>query len=371
MDARVEWIDAYKGILILLVLILHIVNYSNYQGLGYNSFLTEPFRDMRMPAFFFISGFLLSQKYNSFPNFFGHRFRQIVVPYFVFFLFNYLLWIFFIRDADQSNVTLLDPFIGMIKGKLEMVSNEAWSTLTAESWTLLTAFPLWFVTTLFIAEIYFFGVKKISKNNMQMLLILIVFALGGFILSFLLNHYKIRPWWNVDIAITATVFYGLGYFVKTNNLIHKISVGKGSLRLPIITLLFAISVSASLYGWSSMGSGRFGNPFFYYAGAFSGILALIFFVQFSFIGKNRILEYFGKNAYYILAFQIIAMYFIDYFLSQVINVPSEDYTHSLSWSLVYFILLLLLLFVIIEIFDKFLPFVLGRKRKKRPLPVSD
>ncbi len=357
MNNRVEWIDSYKGILILLVLILHVCYYSDYKGLGYDQFLARPFNDMRMPAFFFISGFLLSKKQTDFQGFFAHRFRQIVVPYFIFFLVNYSFWIFFARDADQSSLSLIEPFIGMIKGKLEEMT-------PGGSVTLLTAFPLWFVTTLFITEMYFFAVKKISKNNTQMLLILAILAPVGFILSFLLNRYDIRPWWNLDIAITATVFYGFGYFVKTNNLISKIDISNNSLKVLIIILLFTISISASFYSGSAIWAGKFGNPASYYIGAFSGILALIFFVQFTLIGKNNFLEYFGRNAYYVLALQMIAIYFTDYLLSGVIKIPSESYTHSLPGSLFYFVLLLLILAIIIKIFDTFMPFILGRKIRR-------
>ncbi len=355
MHNRIEWIDSYKGILILLILILHVLYYTDYKGLGYNRFLVYPFTDMRMPAFFFISGFLLSKKYNDFPYFFKHRVRQIVIPYFIFFLINYLFWIFITRDGDQSSLSLIDPFLGMIKGKLEKTPEG--------SLTLLTAFPLWFVTTLFIAEMYFFAVKKVSRNNMQLLLILAILALVGFSLSSLLNRYEIRPWWNIDIAITATVFYGLGYFVKTNNLISKINIANSSLKILIIILLSAISALASLYTGSSIGAGKFGNPIFYYIGAFSGILALIFFVQFALIGKNSFLEYLGRNAYYILALQMIAIYFTSFILEEIIKVSSETYTHSLPWSLFYFVLLLLILFIIIKMFDRFMPFILGRKTK--------
>ncbi len=351
MNKHLDWIDAYKGIVMLMVLFAHIVSFSSFNGLGYEKFITLPLRCMMVPAFFFISGYLLNEKYTDFSFFFGHRFRQIVVPYFIFFLINYLFWFFVLRDTYPSDFTWFDPFIGMIEGKAERVS--------PMQFTMITAFPLWFVTTLFIAEIYFFAVKKISKNNLHIIISLVILSLVGFFTSYLLNKVGIRPWWNVDVAITATVFYGLGYLVKTNNLIAKIHINNSS-KILLVSILFTIAIIISISNYSSIAYGKYGNPALYYIGALSGILALMFFVQFRLIGKNYFLDYLGKNTYQILSFHMIAIYFTDYILLSILNIPSSLYTQSLLGAFFYFFLLCFIIGLMTEIFNRFLPRILGR-----------
>ncbi len=346
---HLEWIDSYKGILMLMVVISHILSFTSFHGLGYEEFLSYPFRSMRMPAFFFISGYLLSRKYTEFSGFFGHRFRQIVVPYFLFFLFHYLFWFYITRDTYPNDFTWIDPFIGLLEGKAERISEM--------QFTMLTAYPLWFVTTLFIAELYFFTAKKIVKNNFQMLFLLMFLSLLGFFLSYYLNKVDIRPWWNIDIAITAAVFYGLGYLVKTNNLINKLEISNNWLKLFLVILFFTITASMSLTNYTSIAFGKYGNPALFYIGALSGILALVFFVQFRLIRENSLLKYFGKNTYLILAFHTLALYFTNYIL---LNISSDPYAQSLLGSFSYIVLLFIIMVLIIEIFNRFLPKILGR-----------
>ena len=352
MNKRLEWIDTYKGIVMLMVLFSHIVSFSSFNGFGYENYISVPLRGMMVPAFFFISGYLLNNKRIDFPIFFTHRFRQIVVPYFIFFLINYLFWFFVLKDTYPSDFTWFDPFIGMIEGKAERVS--------PMQFTMITAFALWFITTLFIAEIYFFAVKKISKNNFYIIISLVILSLVGFFTSYFLNKVGIRPWWNVDVAITATVFYGLGYLLKTNDLIGKIRINNNISKFVIMSLLFLIAIVISISNYSSIAFGKYGNPALYYIGAVSGIVALIFFVQFRFIEKNYFLEYLGKNTYLVLSFHMIAIYFTDYILLNILNIPSTLYTQSLLGILFYIVLLFFIIGLITEIFNRFLPGILGK-----------
>ncbi len=357
MANRIEWIDSYKGIVILMVVFAHILSFTDFRHLGYEHFLMHPYRTLMMPAFFFISGYLLNNKRTDFPIFFTHRFRQIIVPYFIFFLFHYIFWIFITRDTYPSDFTLIDPLIGIMEGKAERV--------TAMLFTMITAMPMWFVTTLFISEIYFFVLKKIFKNDLKIFLSLVILSLLGFFSSYFLNKVDIRPWWNIDVAITGTVFYGLGYLFKTNNIIHRFEIKNNLLKFILMILLFVITFTLSMNNYTSIAVGKYGNPVLFYMGAFSGILALIFFVQYKIIGENRFLEYFGRNSYLTLSFHLIALYLTNYILSNIVNIPSDIYTHSLLWALIYIVLFFLIMGLIIEIFNSFLPEILGRKVIKK------
>ncbi len=353
-QGRIEWVDSYKGILMLLVVFHHIMNTVYLGNNWWGEIFTEPFKSLRMPAFFFISGFLLSKKYDNFSYFFKHRSRQIVLPYFIFFMLNYLVWLLFTRHYTPSDLTLLDPFYGLLKGTTERTDGGALYMLTAS--------PLWFVTTLFIAEIYFFTIKTFFKNNIQILGVLVLFSLAGFFSNYLFHTLDIRPWWNMNVALTAAVFYGLGYLVKTNNLINKINVKNPYLRLLTMTLLLAISFSLSMINTVSMSTNGLGNPILFYIAAFSGIFGMVLFVKLKFVQHNRFFEYLGKNTYLILAFHILAIYFANDLIVYIAEIPKETYTHSLIWTIVYMIVMMMLMKIIIEFFNRYLPFILKSKK---------
>ena len=351
MTKRLEWIDTFKGIVMLMVIFSHICSFSSFHGLDYEKFINIPLRGIMVPAFFFISGYLLSNKRNHFPVFFIHRFRQIVVPYFIFFLINYIFWFFILKDTYPSDFTWFDPLLGMLEGKAVFVS--------PTEFNMITAFPMWFITTLFIAEIYFFILKKIFNNNLKILFGLVILSLLGFFISYFLNIMSIRPWWNIDVAITATVFYGFGYLVKDINIMSQININN-SLKVILISILFLVAFTISIVNYSAIAFGKYGNPILFYIGALSGITALIFFVQFRLIEKNYILQYIGKNTYLILAFHIVAIYFTEYILLHLFHIPIVIYTHSSLGIISYILLLFLIIYLITEVFNRFLPKILVR-----------
>ncbi len=63
---RIEWIDVLKGGLFILVVLSHIPNKPN----GIERLLND-FAILRMPCYFFISGYLFStRRLNTFKSFF-------------------------------------------------------------------------------------------------------------------------------------------------------------------------------------------------------------------------------------------------------------------------------------------------------------
>ena len=65
---RLDWLDSYKGILISMVILGQM-----YSTLPFFEIIKEMFLSMRIPAFFFISGYLFSDKYTDFIYFFKHK----------------------------------------------------------------------------------------------------------------------------------------------------------------------------------------------------------------------------------------------------------------------------------------------------------
>lgn len=70
-NKRITWLDAAKGYGILLVIFAH-VDYSYLRNIIYT---------FHMPLFFYLSGYVFSQK-ESFGSFFWSKVRRIIIPYF-------------------------------------------------------------------------------------------------------------------------------------------------------------------------------------------------------------------------------------------------------------------------------------------------
>lgn len=92
---RMEWIDAMRGFTMIMVVMYHVALQSFYQNPNTSSSMTFLVL-MRMPMFFFISGFLAykSNQEWSFDNtkrLIGKKLRVQIIPTVVFFFVNILL----------------------------------------------------------------------------------------------------------------------------------------------------------------------------------------------------------------------------------------------------------------------------------------
>ncbi len=338
---KIKWLDSYRGILILSIVLIHIIDIFP---------VFEPamrmFSVMRMPAFFFISGYLLSEKYTDIIFFFKHRFRQLIVPYFIFFLLTILFWHLAYTLTNKELKSTTDLLTGMIYG-------------VPSSGLMSTADPLWFVLTLFLAEMYYIVIKKYVKSDIAKLIVL---SLLG-IISFLLSLYmKYRLPWNADIAFFGAVFYGLGNLTKKYDLFHILTIDKQSIKILLIIILFYISVSISFNTINDYSKNLFDNILLSLVGALSGIVALVYVSTFKVIENCRALQYFGSNTYVILAFHNIPILFLSPIIFDYsgLHFP-DDALIQATFGFIYLALVMLTLIPVIYTFNKVFPFVLNKK----------
>lgn len=83
MIKRISWIDVFKGIGIILVILGHIYSDDNYINVWIYSF--------HMPMFFFISIFLYVYKDINRKEFYKNKFRSLIVPFLFFECLLYIL----------------------------------------------------------------------------------------------------------------------------------------------------------------------------------------------------------------------------------------------------------------------------------------
>lgn len=321
---RIEWIDIAKGISIILVV---------YGHCGLSSFpnIADWFGGFRMPFFFFISGILFNPyKYNSISDLIKKKQKGLIRPFFIFSIIIFIGYFFLDRDNFISKVKMF-PSLG-------------WG-----------GYALWFIPVLLGTEmLYYFICSRIYKKN-YIFIALLTCALFGY----MLDKMNVPNYWNLNFIFTSVLFFGLG------NILHSPLVKffqKNSLSLIwialisglLVSLLFFLNKPKPEFFINTLGIGGLTHIV-----ALGGALmlcctaaiisryshALMRPLKYSF-------KYFGKNSYVVLAFHQLSINMI----MALSFITSGTIGRILMW---------ISLVLIIEFLTRYMPFVLGRKKKNK------
>ncbi len=248
---RIKWLDNLRAIGIFFVV------------LGHTPGVPEPFEKIifsfHMPLFFWLSGLMCKENIRQTPfgDFIRNKAYKLLVPYLFFSILSYLSWFFLFRHfGSQAKLSLspITPLIGIFYG------NGIHNFLAHNT-------VLWFFLCLFITEIFFFFIIKL-KSRASILGALILLSVLGYIDVWLNPPIpgRFRLPWNIDIALTAVVFYGAGYLLSPYLLKKKSGfVFNSAMALCYITFSLVNKKVA-------MVAGVYGNYLYFYFAAFSGIL---------------------------------------------------------------------------------------------------
>ena len=162
---RKLWLDALRGIAIILVVFGHQV----YSWTEYFVF-TSP---IKMPLFFAISGYLFNPRSGNQKSFYKNILKKLIVPWMVLGLFPY--------------VDLPNRFVSLVSGQ-----------------------SLWFMPCLVIAEILWFYVHK----NCKTIVLKCITGLFLCIMGFLFHSFHIFHFAMVDIAFTVQIFFVIGLLIR-------------------------------------------------------------------------------------------------------------------------------------------------------------
>lgn len=211
---RINWIDVAKFWGMFLIYIGH---FGSTSGLIYEWAFT-----FHVPLFFFLSGCL--KNYNT-GHKIGHKFNTIIIPYFFFGL------LIVVYDAlnNSSLYNLLPQIKCLLKGSIRN--------------SCVLSGQLWFLTCLFVIEIFFSIIIKITKSRAGVFLIslvLVVYYVYGI-------KTKLVWWWNLDSACYFLIFYCIGWITfpyinklfDTNNKVVRLTGD--------IIFIFALFFSARLF----------------------------------------------------------------------------------------------------------------------------
>lgn len=263
---RIKWVDAAKGVGILMVMFGH--NWLDWKYCYY-------FYSFHMPLFFILAGYTFSNRRTPW-DFIRQKAKVLLIPYVLFVICNLLFYgaLSYSHGGDYN------------------MRAEALSFLLQQRHTYL-----WFLPVLFLSELL---VYFISKQNM-----LIKYKTGGVIFSILITLHSLTVitnnvnWiWNLDLVPMASAFIILGHFYKkaavsmqieTNNLVM---IGLFLISFTISTVNFIVWDRVDIWGNS------YGSIPLFYLGAIAATYSLILLLKripspyvLIFLGVNSLLVY--------------------------------------------------------------------------------
>lgn len=325
---RKEWLDALRGLAIILVVLLHNMPAGDEKNIYI--ILTGP---IKLPLFFAISGYVFNHRDGHQGKFFLNLFRKIFLPSLVLF---FCLRAVFIPTRGIEYV--IDGLIDFFRGDV-----------------------CWYISACIIGEILFFYILKFCKKEWQIILMALLCWVAGFVM----DHFEIGDFAMINRAFVAQYFLLLGYLFRKHEDFFK--------KLHWSFLLLGFLITAGMIGlnfwlWPDRGIDVHNN---FYHGTLSAIpfcfaLITVFTLSLMTLGTklgrlSRVLAIVGRHT-------LVTYIYHGFFLS--IGMRVLKHGTSTGWVLVGKCLLLTAFSVTVctlgsMLINWLLPELMGRKRKKK------
>lgn len=289
-EMRIHWVDSLKALGIFLVVLTHHEEEIPKSLLKY-------VYSFHMPLFFFISGFLYRpERYENARQFIYRRVRTLVIPYFVLSFVSFAAVVGF--SIYQNGIRSIDA-VGLGRSVTGIF-------VSAQDIIPLPNMPMWFITCLFVVEVLFYFINKVTTSNRTNLRLLILALIASSVFGYIYsNNVPVRLPWGIDTAFNAIPFYGVGFIASIKLLRHH-DRPRDSKILLLATLLLLVSLwSFDKNGFVNLVSNRTGGHyFFFYLSSFSAIILLVLISMA--LPRVSVIEYVGMNSIVILAFHLNA-----------------------------------------------------------------
>ena len=352
---RLDYLDMAKGIGIFFVALGHMEDISTGTRVWISSF--------HMPLFFIISGILMAVKdepSRDWNESVKKRFRGIIVPY---------LWFslsYFIIDIGNLNI-------------VHNIDLRTFIVDTIDSVTFYGMSVLWFLPALFLASIGFLYLKKKFPDKY---VIPMIFAIAAISYAIKLQLAKVYAAYSGSIVITSLInivyiflraavalsFVGSGYYVKHffDRMVKQgakitsfASSRTGTLAIGIMMLAVNMALAAQ-NGCADLRNIILNNVIIYYLAAFLGCFGIILICRA--VPAVSLITYFGRNSIIVMACHI--NYYILYAGIKLAWLVDSYNRHAKHYVFVAVVMITVfaLSAVVIEIINRYFPFVLGKKQ---------
>ena len=361
---RIDYFDLARGVGIILVILGHI----EYIPRGLRTYIIS----FHMPLFFVISGMLLMinrEAERDTKQLFSKKLKNIMYPYCYFSVIDIIVYIiyFLLTGRDGGWQTVLMDAI--------------------QSVTLYGMTVLWFLPALFISELLLLIlIKKFSK--LAPVIVAVIFLAALFLNNILQAQnqlYGNRAWFAVFYMVALMVvralicmfFVGFGYgFAWLWSRLPAVSPNTFTPYSSAADLLIGVNLLVVLFFLSRLNPSVdlhyciFGNPFIFFPAAVIGSLGLIFTCKSTELIKNRKLvfplKYLGKNSLIIMLthLDLYILYVSEVFAMHFNKYISTEFGAPFNIMIVVFVLIAEVF--VIEIINRYFPFLIGKQKKKLP-----
>ncbi len=334
-SGRIVWIDQLRSIAFLFVIIGHVALPKEMKSLIYS---------FHMPLFFLISGLTINREKIAnipFKNYVSKQAKSLLVPYFWLSFLCYPLWYLAFQILSNSKQTVFEVFKGIFLGSLKCNSPSN---------------ALWFLLVLFLANILYAGIIKISKGNETTTLCLVlVCAIVGFL------DKAFAQVWHFNVAFTAVMLLYLGnvfidWYKQSKLFNHKKSFGYVMKMLGVAACFTLIGLySHKMNGRISMTANKFGKSvllFYVTAIAFSLAITLVVML----LPKISFITFIGQNTLFYLGIHIPIIRIIEKAYPEIFS----QYKYSIPLAFVLYIALIPIAMLVKKLF----PYVCGVPTQK-------
>lgn len=243
---RKNWIDAAKGIAILVVVLNHsglvIPGVNFWGGMFY------------VPAFFLLAGYTYARGKESMGDFVKRKAKRLLVPYFA---ANGLLFLFFsgkdlIGGSFQPAKALIS-FLGILYGRNQLIKSGAGFVVfdSPVPDTLLMPnlnAPTWFLPALFLVLVSADGLFRLMKGSKRQVNLFVAFSAFAMLLYYYLSPFLLP--WCIDILPYLLAFFMVGYELKEERLFEKLDGLSFVKQGGIICGLLILTIGAGVFNGS-------------------------------------------------------------------------------------------------------------------------
>lgn len=345
-NKRFDWLDVLKCLAMFSVICGHAASGDTPGCLKFYIY------SFHMPLFFIISGMTLyiqlSRRELSFSELLKNRIRTLLWPYLAFNLLLLPLWFCYF--------VFYDPQAGSIPRLLVSIvySNPTWSSLPISA--------SWFLTTLFLSVLVFFGIVKLCRNH-DLLLIAVctIIGTGGYIFSCFDEVNLLYPW-HISTVPVATMLLMIGYIFMKNQ--HHIgscfaaNKNRGISRYLISLLMICITFFIGFFASGNnekitMGLNHYGNFMLFIIAVLS--FSFMFYILANIVPSLSVFKLVGRNTVVYLCLHELGIIAMNT-LSPLTKAFVSDM--PVLASLVIFIALIPVAFAV----ERWLPWLIGRRK---------
>lgn len=318
-EQRIEYIDIYRGIGILLMIMGHVT---------FGAYFDKFIHAFHVPIFFFISGFLFKKRTISVYEYIRRRLQTLIIPYFFFGVIHFV-------SAILTHCEI----------RIIWISNLLWENTVG----MPVPGALWFLSAMFCADIiYYLMHKKIESIRLLSISSLIIMIFG--ILAIKIFPYKLP--FAIDAGFVGIGIFHIGYLFQIYANQKWISYIMNMHRWKIMLVVIVDAIIIFINGNINMRTSMYSNFVLFIINVIISAIVLINIAKYieKYSSKCKVLAVISRWLKEIGRESIVYLGINQIIIAMVV----KSFQFLIIWSYVKNILILIVVLVLIKMFSLFL-----------------